>query len=224
LKRLQKEREEEEEKEAKKKAAEEAVKEFQRKEIEKREKEKKEREQREKEYKERLEAQLVKSGLPEDQIKALLEGKKVTKEEKDKQKQDQLARPTYTRMARRYLSIETLNVFRIDFTLDQVGSRPPHHSQPFPCTNSSQDPDYVLIKRWVPEHEQDALWEHTKNLRERRRALHQRTETKETILMIEDGKRHRRQNEVHYEFVKKHKKRDKSPAPGLITFLAGGKR
>jgi len=39
-------------------------------------------------------------------------------------------RPTYTRMSRRHLSIETLNKYRIDYEFDV-------------------DPDYILIKRWV---------------------------------------------------------------------------
>ena len=29
-----------------------------------------------------------------------------------------------------------------------------------------QDPDYILIKRWLPESEQDFLWAHTKQIRE----------------------------------------------------------
>ncbi|KAG4433984.1 hypothetical protein IFR05_010533 [Cadophora sp. M221] len=59
-------------------------------------------------------------------------------------------RPTYTRMARRYLSTETLRHFNVDFQLDE------------------ENPDFLLVKRWVPEHEQDKLWEHTRRLRESR--------------------------------------------------------
>src|SRR4051812_7785472 len=57
--------------------------------------------------------------------------------------------PTYTRMARRHLSIETLNRYNIDYEFDR-------------------DPNYVLIKRLVPEYEQDFLWSHTREIRERR--------------------------------------------------------
>jgi hypothetical protein len=32
-----------------------------------------------------------------------------------------------------------------------------------------QDPDYVLIKRWVPEYEQDFLWEKSREVREERK-------------------------------------------------------
>lgn len=74
----------------------------------------------------------------------------------------------------------------------------------------------------MPEYEQDFLWDHTKELRERRRAI-TNTSTTTTVLQIEDGaKHHHHHQDVQYEFIKKKdKKRDKSP--GLITFLAGGK-
>ncbi|KAH8895650.1 hypothetical protein GQ53DRAFT_803904 [Thozetella sp. PMI_491] len=57
------------------------------------------------------------------------------------------ARPTWTRMSLQYLDVETLRHFNIDWESDP------------------QDASYVLIKRWVPEHEQDILWEHTRKLR-----------------------------------------------------------
>jgi hypothetical protein len=56
-------------------------------------------------------------------------------------------RPTYTKMSRKHLSIETLRVYNIDYVFDEVSST---------CTffqtraDKKQDPDYVLIKRWVP--------------------------------------------------------------------------
>lgn len=69
------------------------------------------------------------------------------------------------------------------------------------------------------------MWEHTRELRERRRAVTSTTNT--TVLQIEQAggghHHHHGHGEVQYEFVKKKdRKRDKSP--GLITFLAGGKR
>jgi len=47
-------------------------------------------------------------------------------------------RPTYTRMSRRHLSIETLNKYRIDYEFDV-------------------DPDYILIKRWVSTSHSDNI-------------------------------------------------------------------
>ncbi|KAJ6437184.1 f-box-like domain-containing protein [Purpureocillium lavendulum] len=58
-------------------------------------------------------------------------------------------RPTYTRMARRHLSIETLRTFGVDYDIDE-------------------NPDFVLVKRWVPEWEQDELWRHTRHIRAER--------------------------------------------------------
>jgi hypothetical protein len=114
LKRLREEKRAEEEKKAKKEAEERAVKEWKAKEAEKKEKERKEKEQRDKEYKERLEDDLRRSGMDDRQIALVL------KKDKDKKDGAAVDRPTFTRMARRYLSIETLNYFRIDYQLDQV--------------------------------------------------------------------------------------------------------
>ncbi|KAF5578037.1 transcription factor Cys6 [Fusarium pseudocircinatum] len=59
------------------------------------------------------------------------------------------SRPVYTRMSRRHLSVETLRHYDVGFELDA-------------------DPDYVLIRRWVPEWEQDRMWRHTQLIREKR--------------------------------------------------------
>ncbi|KAF7957301.1 hypothetical protein EAE96_002888 [Botrytis aclada] len=59
-------------------------------------------------------------------------------------------RPTWTRMHLRHLSIEVLKEHNIDYVID------------------SQDPDYVLIQRWVPEYEQDFLWAASRASRFRR--------------------------------------------------------
>jgi hypothetical protein len=64
-------------------------------------------------------------------------------------KKDYPDRPTSTRMSRKHLSLETLKQYHIEFEIDT-------------------DPDYLLIKRWVPEYEQDFLWNHTRELRQKR--------------------------------------------------------
>jgi len=188
LQRLRDEKKAQEEKERIEKEAKEAVEKYKREEEERRAKEKKEKEEREAEYQRRLEEDLRKSGLDERQISV------ITKKEKDIDPN----RPTYTRMSRKYLSIETLNAYKIDYEFDV-------------------DPDYVLIKRWVPEYEQDFLWNHTREIRERRQPV---------VLAIESTKRehHRHHTEPEFEFVRKTKKHERkvSPSP-LLTFLAGGK-
>jgi len=186
FKRLEQEKKEAEEKKAREEAKKKAIEEYKIKEAEKAIKEKKEKEEKEKEYKHRLEDDLRKSGLDERQINAILK----------KEKEVDPNRPTYTRMARRHLSIETLNRYRIDFEYDR-------------------DPEFVLIKRWVPEYEQDFLWNDTRELRERRTSM----------LMIEGRPRsHSHHKDVEFEFVREKKhKRKPSPSP-LIGFLAGGQR
>ncbi|KAF5636487.1 transcription factor Cys6 [Fusarium sp. NRRL 52700] len=58
-------------------------------------------------------------------------------------------RPTYTRFARKHLSLETLRKFDINFDFDT-------------------DPEYLLVKRWVPVAERNRIWKHTKLIREER--------------------------------------------------------
>jgi hypothetical protein len=202
LKKLKEEKAAKEEAVRAKKEAEEAVEKFKIEEAKKREKEKKEKEERETEYKHRLEDDLRKSGMDERQIAVVL-------------KKDQVAdpnRPTYTRMSRRHLSIETLNRYRIDYEFDSVRKNSKYGLQS--RSNMIQDPDYLLIKRWVPEYEQDFLWSHTSEIRERR--------SQPVILAIEGKKKHH--EEPQFEFVRK-KKHERKPSPShLLTFLAGGKR
>lgn len=198
LKRLKEEKKKAEEKERAKKEAEKAVEEFKIKEAEKRAEEKKEKEEREKEYARRLEEDLRKSGIDERQI-ALITKKKEPIDPN---------RPTYTRMSRKHLSIETLRAHRIDYEFDQVRKHP-RNSRRY-TNHPPQDPDYILIKRWVPEYEQDILWTHTRTIREHRHP---------TMLALEGTRHHHR--ETDFEWVKKKKVRKPSPSP-LLTFLAGG--
>ncbi|KAI3326464.1 hypothetical protein HD806DRAFT_551445 [Xylariaceae sp. AK1471] len=144
------------EKRHREKEAKEAVEKYKKKEAERVLKEKEETEEREREYKHRMREQFLKSGLNEKEINAVLGGEGYQiEEEKENEKQQQqpgyreMPRPTYSRMARKHLSLETLRVYDIDYVLDQ-------------------DPEYLLIKRWVPESEQDILWKHTRIVREQR--------------------------------------------------------
>lgn len=203
LKKLKEEKAAKEEAARAKKEAEEAVEKFKIEEAKKKEKEKKEKEEREKEYKHRLEDDLRKSGMDERQIAVILK----------KEQAVDTNRPTYTRMSRRHLSIETLNRYRIDYEFDVVRGHTIYH--PNLMSNMKQDPDYLLIKRWVPESEQDILWTHTREIRERR--------SQKVILSIEEKKHHHHHSEPEFEFVRKKKERRPSPSP-LLTFLAGGKR
>lgn len=61
--------------------------------------------------------------------------------------------PTCVRVHREHLSGETLDFYKL------------------PWERDGQDSDYIIIKKWIPDDEQDVLFEHTRKLRERREAL-----------------------------------------------------
>ncbi|KAK2609052.1 hypothetical protein QQS21_002422 [Conoideocrella luteorostrata] len=187
LKRLREEQQAAEEKKLRDKEAAEAVERYKKTESDRIAMEKLRKEQEEKEYKRRMQDDLLKSGLDEKAIAAILEKKKVPETVESGQ------RPTYTRMARRHLSIETLRTFHIEFDLDS-------------------DPDYILIKRWVPEWEQDQFWRHTKYVREKR----------SSTLLIEEKKNRRLEPDFEWVRKKHDRKRSKSPG-GLLMYLAGAK-
>jgi hypothetical protein len=87
--------------------------------------------EQERQYQERLKSDLRKAGLNERQIAAILNKDKddfaAASRSSDKAETPgatapESQRPTWTRFARRYLSVETLNAFRIEYTLDnEVG-------------------------------------------------------------------------------------------------------
>ncbi|KAK2001734.1 hypothetical protein LX36DRAFT_569581 [Colletotrichum falcatum] len=185
------------------KEAADAVERYKRKEQERLAQQKKEEEEqeREKEYQRRLQEDLIKSGLDEKAIAAILKKEKIPELHSHKPNPNPAntdlvagSRPTYTRMARKHLSIETLRTYHVEWELDV-------------------DPDYVLIKRWVPEWEQDTLWRHTRSIREKR--------SSKLVLEIEDKKSHRHQPE--FEWVRKKSDRKRSKSPALLMYLAGAK-
>lgn len=198
--RLREEKQAEEERKRLKKEADAAIEKYKTEQAEKAANEKKEKEAKEKEYRARLEEDLRKSGMDERQIAAVLK----------KEKAVDPKRPTYTRMSRRHLSIETLTRYRIDYEFDQASALP--RNDRGTEANQTQDPDYILIKRWVPEYEQDFLWNHTREIRERR----------QPVMLAVEGKKHHH-HETELELVRKKKERKPSPSP-LLTFLAGGRR
>lgn len=139
LKRLKEEEEEEAEKQRREKEAKLAVEKYKRDEADRIQREREAKEKQEAEYKKRLRDDLVKSGLDQKSIDAIMKGQRMpeTKPPPPPQQQGQqgqvaAARPTYTRMRRTHLSIETLRTFRVDYDLDQVSSaaRSPQKNSP----------------------------------------------------------------------------------------------
>ena len=156
--------------------------------------------ERELDFARRLEEDLRKSGMDESQITAVIH----------KEKAVGTNQPAYTRMSRRHLSIETLNRYRIDYELDKVSKTLCAATNGLTSELTTQDPDYVLIKRWVPEFEQDFLWSHTSEIRKRR----------ESAMVAAD--RTEKLADIEFDLDRKEEhKRGQSPSP-LLTFLAGG--
>lgn len=145
---------EEEAKKQKEKDEAAAVERWKVREAEKAAKEKREKEEAEREYTHRLTDQLRASGLPEDQIKAILEKRRINQgwggpgprpfpgppppgafpgrppvpppvpvPQHPMSQQMTTTKTTYTRMARRHLSLECLKVRGIDYELDAVSPR-----------------------------------------------------------------------------------------------------
>ncbi|KAK1769899.1 hypothetical protein QBC33DRAFT_304345 [Phialemonium atrogriseum] len=210
LKKLEEERREAEEKERREKEAKEAVARYKAEEAERLVKEKRERELAEKEYQRRMQEDLIRAGVDEKDIEAILKKEKIKREDEKKKEDDrrhadqQLARPTYTRMSLRHLDVETLVYYNIEFDYDH-------------------EPGYVLIKRWVPEWEQDMLWEHTRKIRIIQKA--EKVDHK-VVLQIEDSKhkhKHKHKEDDQFMWVHKKTERRRSKSPGLLMYLAGGR-
>ncbi|KAI9840696.1 MAG: hypothetical protein M1837_001372 [Sclerophora amabilis] len=169
--------------EERKKFEQRAVEEWQRREKDRAAKEKKDKEQKEEEYKARLKQDL---GLSDMQIAKIVQ--------KDAEVAVDLSRTTFTKISRKHISIETLRAHGLPFQLDQ------------------KDPEgYVVIKRWIPEYEQDVLWEHTRAVRRDRQVR----EREARIKAAEEKQR------AKYNAAGRRRARSGSPAPGLFSFLGG---
>jgi hypothetical protein len=234
LKRLEEERKEQEEKERREKERQAAIAEYKAKEAERIQKEKEEKERADKEYQRRLQEDLIRAGVDEKDIEAIIRKEKIKRDADNKKKDDerkheqqqQVARPTYTRMSLKHLDIETLYYYKIDWEYDPVSlcylaNRRKHRRRG--TDSRPQEPGFILIKRWVPEHEQDMLWAHTREIRlvrERERGDHK------VVLKIDEGKKHKHRSKTeddNFMWVAKKTDRRRSKSPGLLMYLAGGR-
>ena len=74
-----------------------------------------------------------------------------------------LSRPTYIKVHQKHLSPETLDAYQLPWERDNVSSF--CLSVDALIDHYQNDPNYLIIKRWIPEKDQDILFEHTKALR-----------------------------------------------------------
>lgn len=201
----QKERDDEEERErivlqaklkeeADKRKAEEKEKEivdkWRQKEREKKDKAEQEKKEFDEKYEERVKLEFLAAGYSESTIESII------KKRKDKERDNRLAidhaRPTFIRVHTRYLSSATLEHFGLPWEYDR------------------QDPDYIIIKKYISHELQEDLFDHTKSLKSRK--LLEGPKVKrlsglgETILTADGSNL----------FVVKKKTRSKSPARGYF--------
>lgn len=177
---------EREKKEKEEKMMEDAIKQHNAKELEKAVTERRQKEEAEKAFRERVKTVFGKAGYSDESIERILEnkGKSDHGGHEGQKKVMDLARPTYIKVHRKHLSPDTLDAYDLPWEPDEV--RPCHFSiPPSLCfaahsvdpLNHLTDPieqrdgNYIIIKRWIPEHDQDILFEHTRKLRERRPLL-----------------------------------------------------
>jgi hypothetical protein len=98
--------------------AREAYKRYMQQQVERKAAKEKELQELQREGQRRLQENLINSGLDQDDIAAILGREKSNAPSETTS--TELPRQTYTRMARRHLSIETLRAFRIDYDYDAV--------------------------------------------------------------------------------------------------------
>lgn len=207
----------------------EAVEKWKAKEAEKAAKEKKEKEDAEKELRRRMRERLLASGVPENQIEAYLNGKSPMPQghghgqghgQGGTSTEITTTKTTYTRMARRHLSIEALRARAIDFELDTVSFLIKYlkSNKTNQRKQKIQNPEFVIIKRWVPPEEQKELWSLTRVIRDDREKV-------TTTLSIEDRSRHHRHKSGDNLVLVRKTKRERSKSPGIsvLTYLAGGR-
>lgn len=125
------------------------IAEYNAKQLEKAAKEKKDKEEAEKEFRERVKTTFGKAGYSDENIERILQREGNGGHEGQKRIVD-LTRPTYIKVHRKHLSPDTLDAYGLPWEFDD------------------RDGNYILIKRWIPEHEQDILFEHTRRMREGR--------------------------------------------------------
>ncbi|KZF26297.1 hypothetical protein L228DRAFT_242750 [Xylona heveae TC161] len=123
-----------------------AIEEFKERQKEQQEKEKAAKASAEKEYLERVRKDLTNFGVSDDQITAIVNHDK-------RPALVDLSKQTWVKVHRAHLLVETLDYYQLPWEYDAF------------------NPDYIVIKQWVPEHEQEVLFDHTRRLREEKEIL-----------------------------------------------------
>lgn len=212
-------KQQEEEKKKKEKAE---WEEFERKQKEKQEKAAAEKKKKEEEFEADMRKRLSQFGFQENQIQAMIKPEKAhelpvglspANPIEQHHHHHHTHKPTYVKVHRDHLAVETLTYYGLPWEWDRVSSRP-HHSSNKKHSNRDRtqqtDTDYIIILREMDPRETDILFEHTKRLR---------TKTTETRLLIQE--RRDRDGKPEYAWVRK---RSKSKSPMRIRSASSPKR
>jgi hypothetical protein len=185
----------------------EIVEKYKQKEREKKDKEEQEKKEFDAKYEERVKLEFLAAGYSQSTIESIIKKKK--EKERDNRQAIDMARPTFIRVHTKYLSSATLEHFNLPWEYDRVStSRPSARHRVL--TNKQQDPDYIIIKRYISHELQEDLFDHTKNLKNRK------------LLEAPKARRHSGLGETILSadgsnlFVVKKKTRSKSPARGYF--------
>ncbi|KAL8736260.1 MAG: hypothetical protein Q9166_000415 [cf. Caloplaca sp. 2 TL-2023] len=93
-----------------------------------------------------------------------------------------LTRPTYIKVHRKHLSPDTLDAYDLPWEWDD------------------RDSNYIVIKRWINENDQDKLFEHTRKLREQRLLTNSAVELKKEngkLKLVREKSPHRERSRSH---------------------------
>lgn len=132
---------------------------------------KREKGEADKAFRERVRRDFSTAGSDEANIAKVLDHVGKGREHYQRKPMD-LARPTYIKVHRKHLSPDTLDVYEIPWEWCDI------------------DPDCIVIERWMPERDQEILFEHTRKLHEQRLLRTRTTEFKkgrDSLLLV--GKR-----------------------------------
>jgi hypothetical protein len=131
-----------------------AIEEYKAKEEKERAKKKKEQEEADEQFATRMRKTLKAKGYSDAQIEKILDNKEKDKKDKhagaEGSKVLTLSRPTYIRVRRKHLDPETLDLYQLPWEWDET------------------DESFIIIKTWIPERDQEILFEHTRKLQEQR--------------------------------------------------------
>ncbi len=145
--------------------------EFERRQKEKEEKKKKEAKEEEERLEDEMRRRLSKHGYTYDQIERMIKDKKDEPVSKTTTTTTMVrqnlgpARPTYAKIHRDFLSIDTLTYYDIPYEYDRVSGTDREAHGSGTDLVEQEDRNFIIILREMDKYETEVLFEHTKRLR-----------------------------------------------------------